>query len=126
MCQFRDIFCNKKRPSKKGQIPTHFLGKLKRSKTKKFRLSPEHSFVFGGMPFKAFNRLNFAFCVAVVYFFEVNISVENSRVFMRVFVVFHCLLSPAFSVKENGYNRFTDCNRLVFGRLCYSVFANIV
>lgn len=36
MCQFRDIFCNKKRPSKKGQIPTHFLGKLKRSKTKKF------------------------------------------------------------------------------------------
>lgn len=29
-----------KRPSKKGQIPTHFLGKLKRSKTKIFALSP--------------------------------------------------------------------------------------
>lgn len=40
MCQFRDIFCNKKRPSKKGQIPTHFLGKLKRSKTKIFAPSP--------------------------------------------------------------------------------------
>lgn len=81
----------------------------------------EHSFAFGGMPFKAQNRLNFAFCLVVEYFFKANISVENSRVFVRVFVVYHRLVSPAFSVKENGCNRFIDCNRLVFGRLCYLV-----
>lgn len=58
-----------------------------------------------------------------MYFFKVNIPVENIRVFVRVFVVFHRLVSPAFIVKENGYNRFTDCNRLVFGRLCVSLFS---
>ena len=69
--------------------------KTKKVKNKKISAIPEHSFAFGGMPFKAQNWLNFAFWIIVEYFFEVNISVENIRVFWAFFAAVFCTSLPA-------------------------------